>query len=88
MPLYRPRAQAPLEALLWLGDNYFEAQDFFSHRVFSVEKTSDAAETLTVVDPSGSTRWFVYPGTYVFVKGNMLRTVPREKFEDLYEEVS
>lgn len=88
MPFYRPRLQAPLEALLWLGDNFAAAEDYFSHHPFSVEETSDAAETLTVVDSSGSTRWFVHPGTYVFVKGNMLRTVPREKFEDLYEEVS
>lgn len=88
MPLYRLRTPAPLEAFLWLGDNHSGAQEFFAQLSFSVEKNADSVETLTVVDPSGSTRWFVRPGTYVFVKGNMLRTVSREKFEDLYEEVS
>lgn len=88
MPLYRLRTPPPLEALLWLGDNHLEAQEFFDQFPFTIEETVDSAVTLTVVDPSGSTRWFVRPGTYIFVKGNMLRTVPREKFEDLYEEVS
>lgn len=88
MPLYRPRTPAPLEAFLWLGGNFAEAQEYFSDRVFSVEKNFETPGTLTVVDPAGSTRWFVGSGTYVFVKGNTLRTVPREKFEDLYEEVS
>lgn len=88
MPLYRPRTPAPLEAFLWRGDNFAEAQEYFSDRAFSVEKNFETSETLTVVDAYGSTRWFVRPGTYVFVKENTLRTMPRDEFEALYEEGS
>lgn len=88
MPVYRPRTSAPLEAFLWHGDNFAEAQEYLSDRVFSVEKNFEPPETLTVVDASGSTRWFVRPGTYVFAKENTLHTAPREEFEALYEEVS
>lgn len=88
MALYRLRTPPPLEALFWTGHNVAEAEEFFVELVFSLEKTAESPETLTVVDGSGSTRWFVRPNTYIFVKGNAIRTVSQEEFEDTYEEVS
>lgn len=88
MALYRLRTPKPLAALFWTGHNAPEAEEFFAELVFSVEETAESPETLTVVDGSGATRWFVRPNTYIFVKGSALRTVSREEFEDTYEEVS
>jgi hypothetical protein len=88
MTLYKLRTIAPLEALLWLGDNESEALDFFDSTRFVIESSQDSLGNLTVTDGTGSTRWFIQPGNYVFPRGNSLRTIPREDFEKIYEELS